>query len=315
MRRSSILLATLLAATAPPSIADACSPPACWPGYFTPADGATVPANLPAIYWRPVGANVGPAANDPTRVVLAAATDPTTPLAFTSTVQPDGDYLIVPTAPLVAGVTYTLTDHNICDGDQTSGPTTSFFVAPEAALPATLGTLADTDHLRYSFMVGTASGSCSAIVDGDRSTIALALSADALPWQDVLHYQTFVDGTLWSAQTSINDNTAPGSSWAGRGVDKIYDVCMSADSSVLDTGLQPGIHDVKITATVPGSTVALAAPDLSVELAVCPTPDPDDLGGQTESGCNASGGALGPLALVGLLLLLHGSRRRAVTRG
>ncbi|HEX7703432.1 MAG TPA: hypothetical protein VF403_21980, partial [Kofleriaceae bacterium] len=135
MRRSSILLATLLAATAAPSIADACTEPACWPGYFTPADGATVPANLPAIYWRPVGANVGPAANDPTRVVLAAATDPTMPLAFTATVQPDGDYLIVPTAPLVAGVTYTLTDHNICDGDETSGPTSSFFVAPEAALP------------------------------------------------------------------------------------------------------------------------------------------------------------------------------------
>ncbi|HEX7701227.1 MAG TPA: MYXO-CTERM sorting domain-containing protein, partial [Kofleriaceae bacterium] len=114
----------------------------------------------------------------------------------------------------------------------------------------------------------------------------------------------------WSASASINDNTAPGSSWAGRGVDKIYDVCTAADSSVLGTGLQPGIHDVKITATVPGSTIALAAPDLSVELAVCPTPDDGDVSGENESGCNASGGALGPLALVGVMLLLHGSRRR-----
>jgi uncharacterized protein (TIGR03382 family) len=308
-----LLLATLLAATAVPSIADACSPPMCWPGYFTPADGSTVPANLPAIYWRPVGANLGPAATDPTRVVLAAATDPTTPLAFTAMVQPDGDYLLVPTAPLVAGVTYTLSDHNTCGDDAMTGPTSRFFVAPEAALPTTLGTLADTDHLRQSFEVGTASGSCSAIVDGDRSTIALALSADALPWQDVLHYQTFVDGTQWSAQSSINGNTAPGSSWAGRGVDKIYDVCMSPDASVLGTGLQPGIHDVKLTATVPGSTVALVTPDLSVDLAECPTADPDNLDGQTESGCNSSGGALGPLALVGVLLLLQ--RRRAVTRG
>jgi uncharacterized protein (TIGR03382 family) len=307
-----LLLATLLATTAAPSIADACSPPMCWPGYFTPADGATVPANLPAIYWRPVGANLGPAATDPTRVVLAAATDPATPLAFTATVQPNGDYLIVPTAPLVAGVTYTLTDHNLCAGNEASGPS-RFIVAPEAALPTTLGTLADTDHLRQSFEVGTASGSCSAIVDGDRSTIALALSADALPWQDVLHYQTFVDDAQWSGQTSINENTAPGSSWAGRGVDNIYDVCMSPDSSVLGTGLQPGFHAVKITATVPGSTVAVVTPDLEVDLAECPTPDPEDLGGDNESGCNASGGALGPLALAGLILLLQ--RRRAVTRG
>ena len=303
-----LLLATLLALTAAPSIADACSPLQCWPGYFTPADGATVPANLPALYWRPVGANQGPAATDPSLVVLAAATDPNTPLAFTAMAQPNGDYLIVPTAPLVAGVSYTLSDHNICAGDELTGPTSRFFVAPEAPWPTTLGTLADTDHMKTSFEVGTASGSCSAIVDGDRSTIVLALSADALPWQDVLHYQTFVDDTLWQGQASINGTTAPGSSWAGRGVDKIYDVCMSPDASVLGSGLQPGIHDVKLTATVPGSTVALVTPDLGVDLAVCPTADPDDLGGDNESGCNASGGALGPLALAGVLLLLRKRR-------
>lgn len=43
-------------------------------------------------------------------VVLAAASDPQSPVAFTATALANGDYLLVPDAPLVAGTDYTIVD-------------------------------------------------------------------------------------------------------------------------------------------------------------------------------------------------------------
>src|SRR3569623_1962903 len=134
-------LALALALAGSPRPAAACSPPPCWPGYFTPGDAATVPANLPAIYWRPVRSGVQDSPPDVSQVVLATTADPATPLAFTAMALANGDYLLVPDAPLVAGTDYTIIDHTACGATADAGPRVTFHAAAAAPLPTSLGTL------------------------------------------------------------------------------------------------------------------------------------------------------------------------------
>src|SRR4051794_37186135 len=91
-----------------PRDADACSPAPCWPGYFVPGDSAHVPANLPAVYWRPMSSVAGPMTADLSLVVLASTAAPDKPLRFTAMPLTNGDFLIVLDAPLAAGTSYTL---------------------------------------------------------------------------------------------------------------------------------------------------------------------------------------------------------------
>lgn len=299
----------LIALAGVPRPASACSPPQCWPGYFTPADGATVPANLPAIYWQPVSTGSAP---DPTMVVLTAASDPETPLPFTATVQPNGDYLIVPDAPLVAGTDYTIVDQTPCATTPNFGPHVTFHAVAEAPLPASLGTLAIVDHQQEMFAVATARGSCTSDVLADQARLELTPSDDALPWKDALHYQTMVDGHPWGASGSLNASYPPGSSWAGVGVDRLYHVCSTDDDTIGD-GLAAGAHQAEMTATLPGSSVTLDAAAVPVDLECSGSgsgsgsgsngPVVDDGG----DGCNAGGGSS---ALVVLLALGLCARKR-----
>jgi hypothetical protein len=68
MRLISILVVAV-AAVAVPDPADACSL-TCWDGYFTPGDAAIVPANLPALHWRP-RTESGEFPPDPSKVTFA----------------------------------------------------------------------------------------------------------------------------------------------------------------------------------------------------------------------------------------------------
>lgn len=297
-----------LALAAAPRPADACSAPQCWPGYFTPGDQATVPANLPAIYWRPIRVNAQGETPDVSRVQLTTVADPATPLAFTATAQPNGDYLIVPTAPLVAGTDYQIVDHSPCGETENAGPHAMFHAGPSAPLPATLGSLSIYEHGMDSFEVGTARGSCSSTVLADQARLELTASADAGPWRDALHFQTIVDDQVWSADTSINSTSPPGASWVGRAQDRVYHVCSTDDDSIGD-GLATGSHHVTMTATLPGTTVSLtaAAVTLDLECAGTGSGSGSDIVMPIEDGCNA-GGAAGPLVLLALFGLARKRR-------
>jgi uncharacterized protein (TIGR03382 family) len=305
----------LLALAGAPRPASACSPPQCWPGYFTPGDATTVPANLPAIYWRPVSTSAQGTSADPSMVVLTAASDPQTPLPFTATAQSNGDYLIVPDAPLVAGTDYTLVDHTPCGTTADAGPHVTFHAVAAAPLPASLGTLAIVDHQQETFSVGTARGTCSSDVLADQARLELTPSTDALPWRDALHYQTVVDGQPWGAWTSINASYAPGSSWVGIAVDRLYHVC-STDDDTIGAGLAAGTHQAAMSATLPGSavTVDAAAVPLDLECSGSGSNSGSNgpLGGDhIEDGCNAAGGSAAPLALLVLLAVGRRARNRA----
>ena len=300
-----------LVSLAEPRPADACSPPRCWPGFLTPGDAATVPANLPAIHWRPMYAFDG-TASDPAKVKLATAGG--TALAMTATKIANGDYLLVPDQSLVAGTDYVLRDGNTC-GDLL-GPTSTFTAAPAAPLPTALGALTASAQGIAALGVETTSGSCSVQVEADQSLVDLALSADALPWRDAFHFETLADGIAWSPQSSINSPNPPGTSWRGRAADRVYTVCSSPDDS-LSPGLAPGPHAITMRATLPGSPTTLETAAVTVELACGVTPpddclttpdrcDPDD-DDDDGGGCSA-GGSLG--AGLGFVLVALLARRR-----
>ncbi len=301
--------------------ADACSPLQCWPGAFVPSQGATVPASAEGLYWRPMSGQVE---IDPASVRLVTGGEP---VAITTTELPNGDYLIEPTQPLVAGTEYRLEDSTECAGSGAAdGPQATFTATAAVGLPTTFGVLSATTPVRSTLTLGTASGSCSSDADVVSTTVSVAFDTSAEPWRHVLHYTTYVDDRVWASSTSILASTAPGASWIGRGADRLYSVCSTDDSSV-GAGLSPGPHVVRIEATLPGTSVALVSSTVTVELDCDPPIDDDGDGGDTtddgddtagddgttepdgEGGCSTGGGA-GLLVAFGALGALTLRRRR-----
>lgn len=297
--------------------ADACSPLQCWPGAFVPSQGSTVPASAEALYWRPMSGQVE---IDPASVRLVTGGEP---VAITTTELPNGDYLIEPTLPLVAGAEYRLEDTTECGGSGVAdGPQATFTATAAVPLPATLGSIAATAPVRGALTLGTASGSCSSEADVVSTTVSLTLDTLTEPWRHVLHYTTYVDDQVWARSSNILASTAPGASWVGRGSDRLYSVCSTDDTGVGD-GLSEGPHDVRIEATLPGTSIALVSSTITVELDCDPdgdgdgddttdgddtaaddgAPDPDD-----DGGCSTGGGA-GLLVALGAITLRR--RRRA----
>lgn len=304
--------------------ADACSS-SCWPGTFVPTEGATVPANVPALVWGPTLVNGGP---DITYVTLTRDDGVGNPVVvpFTATQDPAGYFLLVPSEPLVVGATYTLVDDSPCDIFPT--PRATFTVGPSAPLPTRLGTLTAAVEAQAQRTLATASGSCSveAIVAGVE--IAVVFDAEAAPWRDVLHFETRVDGNPWHPQGNILLAPAPGASWVGRGVDRIYAVCQNLDNFGFPSlDLPQGGHEVEMRATMPGTSLALSAGPVPAFLACAPLLDaghsdgdaqlgPDAgssvIDGDGGCGCGSSGGGsaswLG-LALAALLFRTPRARR------
>ena len=303
MRVLFCLAAAGLLVAATPSIADACSAPACWPGAMTPSPASTVPSNLPGIFWRPQNATGGDA-SDPSMVVLATAADPGTPLPFTATAVGDGSFVLVPTQPLTENTTYVVTDNNTCtDSVGTMGPTTSFQVGPPAPLPTVLGTLDITSDAVEMIDVATISGSCSASILAHRVAITPNLIFEATPWTDVFHFETYVDGELWQRTESLPTPISVHGTW------QLYRTCQS-DDDLASQGLAAGPHTVTVKATIPGTSTVLWSEPLTIAL-YCPGEDPgdDDANDGTDGGCQA-GGTTAPLwLLVGALGLVTRFRR------
>lgn len=304
----SLLLALPLLAIAPRP-ADACSPPPCWSGSFVPQDGATVPANAPGFYFRPARPSSG-SAGDASLVRLIAASDPTTQLAFTAVAQANGDYVIVPDAPLVPGETYSLEDGTVCG----AGTLRSTFEAgPIAPLPTSLGALQLIGHGNVAKLgVATSSGSCTTEVDAIVAQVVLAESASAAPWKDLFLYETLVDNTPWVGHAAINVANDPGESWVGRGKDMLYRVCAPNPDAEFQ-GLEVGGHEVRFRASLPGAgaTASLATPAEAIELMCTTAPSDDDPDTETVGDGSCSTGRPATFGFALLALGLLAARRRA----
>jgi hypothetical protein len=312
MRPVIFLAAATSLIAAAPSDSEACSPPLCQPGFFAPVNDGTVPANLPAFYWKPFSSVLSQPVPDPSNVLFARAAAPTMSLPFTATMLPDNSYLIAPRQPLTPGTQYVLTDQYMCGG--TNGPSVTFQAAAAAPLPTSLGTLAEAMNLTGPIKVPSAGGECTAEVVAQQIGITLQPSAEALPWRDVLRFETYVDGQRWSASSGVVSSELPGSSWRVRGADLLYAVCKSGNEYP-GSGLAVGPHEVVMRATVPGSTTVVESSALTVQLDCAdagPSGGDDQDGG---GGCAASGpGSSSWLLLLGPLAALLGRGRRSARR-
>lgn len=305
--RTLLLVLTASLALSPPRIAEACSIPACTQGFFVPAGiHSQAPANIPGLYWRPMRSyeDIG----DPKNVVLTNVADPGTPLAFTVQPMTGGDLLIVPSAPLVPGERYLISDRNQCEITHQLGPDDTFTVGPAAPLPTDLGTLSVISAGIEQMSLAVHDGSCSSNAVVAQTSIQVEPSAAAAPWMDALHFQTFVDGKPWSYESIITQPPPPGASEMGRARDRVYEICSSDNALLTPTGsgLTPGKHIVTVRATLPGSSQVATSSPLEVKLDCNGVSEP----GTTTSpaGCSTTGPGAAPWLALALLAL---RRRRS----
>jgi uncharacterized protein (TIGR03382 family) len=292
MRSTLLLLVVTSLALSAPRRADACGPVPCRPAAFVPHANGRIPANMPGLYWRPMS-SYETIAPDPEKLALTSAADPTTPIAFTAQSLADGGFLLVPAAPLTPG-DHVVRDSTVCEVTGRSGEPVPFSVTPTAPMPSDLGALvADPASMRELDLVGV-SGTCSDQTPIDEVTIRLVPSAEAAPWFDVLHFETWVDGKRWEYETYLDALGAPGESPVGRGVDRVFQTCGTAG------GLAAGKHVVTMRATLPGTTQVAASSPVEVSLKC------DD----GTSGCSATTPGAAPWLGLALLAVIQRARRR-----
>jgi hypothetical protein len=228
MRSALLVLAATSFTLSTSTPADACSPPPCWGGAFVPGNHGRVPANAPALFWRPMsGFELTP---DPVNVVLTRAADPTTPILLAAQSFGSGDFLLAPAAALAPG-DYVLTDHTRCEHFDITGPQVAFTVGPAAPMPSELGTLTAIPEGVQPIELSTSLGSCSVQAPVAAAQIQLTPSDAAVAWLDVLHFETWVDGKRWQYSPSSVAVVPPGASPLGRARDRVFHVCSSIDAA------------------------------------------------------------------------------------
>ncbi|MCB9764221.1 MAG: hypothetical protein H6739_30900 [Alphaproteobacteria bacterium] len=289
--------------------AGACSPSPCSGGFVVPGEGATVPANLPALLWSPRRGSSGPD-GEPTLTAEAGAALPLT--------LERADGLLVLRAEGLAPGGYTLNTPAHCPhvyGERDRDHTLRrFTVGPAAPLPDALGSLRATPGFQPVLEVSTGGGSCSLEVPAATIEVVLEPDPSAMPWMEALLFTTLVDGEPWFSAHDLNAEYAPGASWTGRGRDLLFTAC-GEQGQWADGSLPPGAHEVQLQARLAGHDAAWSTPKRRFELR-CPDklPVPADETPSRErwAGCG-SGPARGGGVLVLVVMAALGRRRRGGT--
>ena len=271
------LLGTLiLSVLATPSVSMGCEEPICWGSGLVPGDGATVPANLPAMAWLPTD---GPLSPDATLTLRTA--DKNIPLTMESQ-RINGQAIVlarfegvIPSTSIQASAPET------CRFGPKGTPAT-ITVGPSAPLPKSLGHLNLVSDQIGPLTVGTSMGSCSTVINARQALIQLVPSIEATPWVDAMVFNTLVDGKPYIKTESIGERAPFGASWVGRGKERVYVDCDSDRGAF--QGVTPGPHTVVIQARIPGVEGVLSSDPLTVDL-LCkdtqqpsPASNPDGVG-------------------------------------
>jgi MYXO-CTERM domain-containing protein len=272
---SSLVGVGVLLAVAPE--AQACS------GCFDPADWApnfeaVMPANVVGIVWIPHSS--APAGVLP----LLFDADTNEELA-TQAVEVGGRVFVYPMEAAEAGRSYVF---EIPDDACHSSPTTTIEATESVELPeVSLGILVASPPTLGGVPV-PADVSCTEDVDGVRADIELKLSAELAPFADALLYETYVDGEQWGHTPQYYDDTRVGSSWWGRGRDRLVELCIDG------VGGSPEPHTVQMKARVIGDADLLYASntvEVILDCSMVPLEgETDDTAGTGEDTDSSSGG-------------------------
>ncbi len=299
------LAIALLAVTAPRRDAHACSPPpACLSSTRFP-DGASIPANAPAVEsWPHVN---GSAAMPTADSVHLEHYDGTawSPVTATVTLGPEsGRYLVTPGVAFLESERYRLITGQDCSY---LGAIPEFTTGPAAPMPTALGTLHATEPASQTIQGGVfVGGICAYPVQAMVSIVSIDLAADAAPWSAHLFYEVRVDGQPFAGllEQGPPGIVAPraGSTYHGRGTARLSVACAAAGfPEVLSpeagypfdsSGLTQGDHAVLFRARVAGTDRWIESAPITVTLRCPPTADAGlmDAGATGDAGRTVSGG-------------------------
>lgn len=249
-----IVLTALLVVPEP---AAACGKGACVPGFLAPREGATIPANAPALVYSARGWEnvVGDGAPVVLRVAGAAESVPLAVEAADAT----GTHLVRLAAPLTEGATYEVghaqpTCNETLEVDKETFFVKQTFVAGASApLPTTAGTLsgetAATTDTTYRVVGGS---SCSQFTLARVARLSFAPSAELTPYLPVTSLEVSVDGA--PVRTSTVGLDLQGGDGGARPTLELYASCEAEDLRARggDPGLTPATHAVVVQARVAG---------------------------------------------------------------
>jgi hypothetical protein len=347
-RRSTLIIAlsSCLGATTtlPASTASACSGNPCFPEGVAPAEGQSVPGNLPGfpVTTGPtLGFDAG-AGPEPQLIGPGGQPVPTDlkPVA--------GAVLLAPRQPLAPG-NYRLRWMSSCRYVSATEPGVAgppmqqeraVTVTTAAPLPTSIGTV-NVQVQRESAYTVTADASCTTTVSAAVARFALSAPAELQPFLSVARLSMTVDGQSWAASPYGGGTRIPTSIyWVERRPLAVHALCQIPGPFTLDRGLPEGHHHAELTVEIPGLATTLAPVSVDFDLS-CASPDGGTLadGGASpdgpapardapasadapvvappspSSGCAYSPGAGGmtalPMAALALLIVRLARRRRS----
>lgn len=261
----SAFLATCLVGTI--DQARACEPLPCESGYLFPS-GGMIPENGPPILWVPARGSAWPRAGSPMepsallkRDGKVVATD--IEVNVNSHFYHGAGYWVRSKSGWKKGAQYQLEADNRC-GTYATKLLATFSITPPAMAPTKLGKLIALPPTTGPLKVGTDIGSCSIQTSAVWIDVNLQLDPSATPWEAVIEYETLVDGKKWLRSDSIGTSPIPGSSWIGRGRDRIYALC--DPNSPGFEGVSEGKHEIIMQGRISGRQEWLKSDPIKVIL-------------------------------------------------
>lgn len=227
----------------------ACEPLPCEPGYLLPSQGM-IPENGPPILWIPVRGYGWPQPVPTAKPTALLKRDGTKVATHIGSLTSLGGYLVRAKSGWKQGERYELKADNRCQIGSGAHLFSTFSISPPAPTPTKLGRLTASPLESGLLKVGTDIGSCSVKARAVWVDVNLTLDQSSLPWEAVFEYETLVDGKKWLVSDSINTSPIPGSSWVGRGRDRIYTLCDPKSGGF--EGVAKGAHEIVLRGRVLG---------------------------------------------------------------
>jgi MYXO-CTERM domain-containing protein len=220
--------------------------------YAGPANGSTVPANLPAIA---AGHRFGLSSLNLTGISVVRA-DSKAPVA--GTLQGTEPIYLRFSGALVVGAAYEVTWSHADASAPFTPPTVTFSAGAQSPFPTDAGTFKTTVSQGYVDMKwGTG---CRGGADAAFATLAPSLSAEMTPWLDATQLVTRVDGAEWKRSDVGIRNYVVRIHFREPLV--VYAACPWARETdpvaprlgeyALDRGLSEGTHEIELLAEIAG---------------------------------------------------------------
>lgn len=278
-RRSRIVLEMLLmqfvvALAVAPTLASACTCP--WPNHwgFVAPEVGRLPANAVGIPLYSPGGGLQLAAEEIAQKVTVEIKEDgvfrAVP-AMARKLDSSGMYVVGPEDGLKAASTYRFTDR--ASGRASEAPRTVVVTVDHEALEAGASLIAKVHPLRPGLESTLATGGmCSQRVWVSRARVITLLPDIPREWLEQLLYVTVVDGDRhWIGERSLCHVVPPGRSRIQTGWSLLYGKCPPPpgveDPAFLSVHtLSPEPHTVQVQASLPGTSIMLKAPTVTVDL-------------------------------------------------